>query len=623
MGAALTSLSVGADRIHSVIKPVWTSFSLLHHKQKIGFIALVASRMLVHFLDVLGLAAVGLLGSMVATGFRDGGTTEFFGFEVTEVTRDSVLVVVAAVAGFFLLKSALASVLLRLTTVFLAQVEAQSARDVAQFLFSGTLEQLRQFSRGDIQWAVSQSSHTAFSALLFAASALFAESALFVAIFVVFIVVDAPTALLVTAYFLALLASFQLLVNRRLKRVGEKLSSNSVGVVDTVNDLTDAYKELSVLSRKGFFLTRFGEYRTRYSMEQALQRFLLGLPRFFVEAALMVGILALVTWQFRQGSLEDGLVTVGIFLTGGVRMMAALLPLQNALADIRTLGPQAARAHEIIRKARRTPEKRSDQNLLGSTSHQGPVKDGHTGIHVQVSDVSFRYENSNVDTLQGISLDIRPGAFVALVGPSGSGKTTLADLILGLHSNFVGDVSFDGMPAQELRGLQPGVVGYVPQRPGLVSGTLVDNIALGIPADEVNESEVSAALDMAELASFVNQLPRGIHSELGKQSESLSGGQVQRIGLARALYHRPRLLVLDEATSALDAETEATISKTIRKLLKNTTVIVIAHRLSTIQDADRVFVVRDGRITAQGTFPEVRKLDPGVERYVQLMRIGD
>ena len=128
-------------------------------------------------------------------------------------------------------------------------------------------------------------------------------------------------------------------------------------------------------------------------------------------------------------------------------------------------------------------------------------------------------------------------------------------------------------------------------------------------------------MEKAELAKFVRSLPDGIDSDLGKQSDSLSGGQRQRLGLARALYPNPRLLVLDEATSALDAETEASVSATIEKLEDTVTVIIIAHRLSTIQHADVVFVVENGRVSAQGTFNEVRTKVPLIEEYVRLMSI--
>jgi ATP-binding cassette subfamily C protein len=157
----------------------------------------------------------------------------------------------------------------------------------------------------------------------------------------------------------------------------------------------------------------------------------------------------------------------------------------------------------------------------------------------------------------------------------------------------------------------------------LVSGTIADNVALGVPRREVDRDRVRAALAKAQLLDFVDLLPAGIDTTVGKQSDAFSGGQVQRIGLARALFVQPRLLVLDEATSGLDAGTEAEVSKTLRELSGELTVIVIAHRLSTVQRADMVAVIEDGRIVAEGDFPTVRRTVPMVADYVKLMSFDE
>ena len=218
-------------------------------------------------------------------------------------------------------------------------------------------------------------------------------------------------------------------------------------------------------------------------------------------------------------------------------------------------------------------------------------------------------------------MTIPAGGYVAFVGSSGAGKTTLADLILGVNESDSGSVLVGGQSPFLMRAVSPGQIAYVPQNPGLVSGTVAQNIALGIPDSEIDEARAIEVIEMVELREFVDSLPEGIHSDLGKQADSLSGGQKQRMGLARALYPSPRLLVLDEATSALDAGTEASITSTISRLGLSTTVVVIAHRLSTIQDADRVFVIENGLISAEGTFPEVRRTVPLIEEYVRLMSL--
>jgi ATP-binding cassette subfamily C protein len=164
-------------------------------------------------------------------------------------------------------------------------------------------------------------------------------------------------------------------------------------------------------------------------------------------------------------------------------------------------------------------------------------------------------------------------------------------------------------------------ISYVPQKPGLVSGSLADNVALGVDSYEVDEARIIEALVSANLNEVVAQLENGIHSQLVNYQDSLSGGQIQRLGLARALYSRPGLLVMDEATSALDAESESEIAKALEHMRGKVTVVLIAHRLNTVQHADKVFLIDAGTVVDSGTFQELVSRNPSVDRLVQLMNV--
>jgi ATP-binding cassette subfamily C protein len=351
-------------------------------------------------------------------------------------------------------------------------------------------------------------------------------------------------------------------------------------------------------------------------------RFIMAIPRYFVETALAVGALAFVAWQLSRGEVTDGLVTAGVFLAGGVRMMAALLPLQNAVLALKNQAEKAKISQEILQKSRLAKEKilavleSSNDSLVAYT-------ESDSGVRVDLRDVRFTHPGSSKPAVHQVTFSIAPGSYVALVGPSGAGKTTLADLILGLNTAQSGTVTVDNIPARDLRESRPGLMAYVPQRPGLISGSLVENIALGLPPEAIDYPRVESALKKARLEEFVNDLPDGVHTRLGKNLDSLSGGQVQRLGLARALYTNPKLIVLDEATSALDAEAEASISDSIHSIGKDTTVVVIAHRLSTVQRADQVHVIDDGKLVASGTFKELRKSVPMIQEYVRLMSFDE
>lgn len=607
-----------------MLKPVWISVQLLERRQQIILGLLVLARSLIQLLDVVGLAAVGLLGAMLASGLTGRPTASFIGLDVSVESSGNYLWVAGSVAAFFLTKTILATVLLRLTTAYLARIEAKFSAKVAQYVFSGDLARLRRYSRGEINWVVDGSSNVAFSNLLYFGASLVTEITLFISVFVVLVYVDLSTAIIITIYFLILFLVFQVAINGRLREIGKRISENNVLIADVILDMVEGFKELMVLEKRGLFLERFYFHRRQKALDFGSQRFLNGIPRFFIESALMVGVMGLIAWQFARGNLSEGIVVAGVFVTGGLRMMGALLPLQAALAGIRMLGPQAAQAQEILTEVAREPiaetalrtSNLSDTDKTADSSQTTP-------LDVVVEDLSFAFPDEKKQTLSHVSFRAREGSFCAIIGPSGAGKTTLVDIILGLQEPTAGRVLLGGINPTVLRKSLPGSIAYVPQSPGIVSGSLASNIALGVPAELVDEKRMRECLAKAQLLDFVDSLPNGVNSSLGKHTEGLSGGQIQRLGIARALYSEPSVLILDEATSALDAATEWEISKTIENLDSDLTVIVVAHRLSTIQNADLVVVLDAGQVVATGSFESVRQSVPFVENYVNLMRIKE
>lgn len=221
--------------------------------------------------------------------------------------------------------------------------------------------------------------------------------------------------------------------------------------------------------------------------------------------------------------------------------------------------------------------------------------------------------------LLDISLDVNFGEFLAIIGPSGSGKTTLLNLLVGALAPDIGRIYFGGEDARKFIQLHPGRVAFVPQMPNLISGSVIENIALGVKQENVNLSRVSNLIQLVKLESWAESLECGLETILDKGS--MSGGQVQRLAIARALYSSPSILIMDEPTSALDAETEHFITEQIKSLKGETTLIVVAHRLSTIEDADRVIYVEKGRIQGQGKFDALRKSIPELERAAQLFTL--
>ena len=205
------------------------------------------------------------------------------------------------------------------------------------------------------------------------------------------------------------------------------------------------------------------------------------------------------------------------------------------------------------------------------------------------------------------------------MGPTGAGKSTLVDLILGILIPDSGVALIGGMTPAEALATWPGAVAYVPQDVAMANGTVRENVALGLPVEIIDDDWVWDALNRAHLGEFLLDSREGLDTVIGENGIKLSGGQRQRLGIARALYTRPKLLVLDEATSALDAETEQAISQTLQELEGAVTTVTIAHRLATIRHCDLVVYLEGGRAQAQGSFNEVRALAPQFDRQAQLL----
>ncbi|RYF95547.1 MAG: ABC transporter ATP-binding protein/permease [Caulobacteraceae bacterium] len=253
----------------------------------------------------------------------------------------------------------------------------------------------------------------------------------------------------------------------------------------------------------------------------------------------------------------------------------------EAMSDLRRQAPDVAEAPDAV---------------------DPPPADGRGGA-VVFSGVSFRH-GARSQGLEEVSFTAAPGQTVALVGPSGAGKTTLVRLALRMIDPQSGAITLDGVDLKQLKmAALRRTVALVPQDVALFNDTLAANIAFARP--DSTEDQIRAAADAAELTEFIAGLPEGLDTKVGERGLKLSGGERQRVGIARALLADPRVLILDEATSALDSRTEAAIQDTLRKARQGRTTLVVAHRLSTIADADRIIVLRRGRVVEEGRHEEL------------------
>lgn len=607
----------------SSVRLVLRAIRLLSPRERLKFYVLLGARVGVQFFELLGLAGIGLLGSLIANGLRNDSSVTFLGIELPTISESLFIALVISVTALFILKSATSAILLRVSTRFFAKIEASRGAQILGHIFGGNLSRLNRWSPSEINWLATAGIRHSFTSTLTAGTAIIAEGSLFILVFVMFFAVDPGTATAITIFFGLLALTFQLLISRRLQRTGRLDQLRTIELGNLIIGLVDAYREALVLGRRRNLVSKAVERREQLAFLSSSLQFLSGLPRYLIESSLMLGVAVLVVLQFLAENPASGIPTVGVFLAGGFRMIGAILPLQSAAANLRVTSSQARKAHELLAQAA------SEDTKAEISSYQidfpnyplGVAPRPPSGPSIVLEKVSFQYPNAKGSQINDASLNIKSGEKIAIIGESGAGKSTLVDLIMGVIDPDAGSVEMLPPTGTGISESEPLKVAYVPQKPGIVLGTLRENVALGIPPEVINDSRILELIERLDLSSLLEQFPDGLDTELNGRQAALSGGQLQRIGIARALYFLPDLLILDEPTSALDASTEDRVSREIHNSLPGSTVITVAHRLSTVQHSDRVYLVEEGRIRASGTLPELIKSEPTVKKYVELMKI--
>ncbi len=605
-----------------MLKAIKSSLAFMTTKERSKWFFLTIIRALLSFLDLAGILVIGFIIASTAIFLTSGSDPNRIitvgGIEIPAVNAVSLPWVSAGVILLFISKAIFSMLLTRTSALFVAAIEARAAKEIVEISLGSDLSTARLRSREEVVFAVQVGAPSAFTVLFNQVGTIIAEGALFVVVAAGFFFVDPLITIAAIAYFGLIAWAIQFFVGTLMNRAGERLKTGTVLANTTISDVMSVFRELSVLGKRAEYISKVYRHRSESSKSGAIQHFLSGMPRYVIESALLVGLALFVVAQALSGDLVASAATIGVFLSGGFRLTAAMLPLQSALLTIKGVIPQANAAHEIL-VARSNSLSIRDATVREQDA-RFEIQDAGKGVAVEFRGVSFTYPGQSEPVLSDVSFEIKSGSQVALIGPSGAGKSTIADVMCGLLPLSKGEVSLSLRNVGIAKNAMPSV-SYVPQKPSIVSGSIVSNVALGVESDFVDESRVMECLSRAHLLAVIEALPDGIHSDLGKLQDSLSGGQAQRLGLARALYTRPNLLVMDEATSALDAESESEIAKALDELRGSVTVVLIAHRLNTIQHADEVFLIEQGRVSDHGKFTELLSRNDNVRRLVDLMEI--
>lgn len=416
---------------------------------------------------------------------------------------------------------------------------------------------------------------------------------------------DISLVAMVLAVLLPIFATFAI-ISRRIRGWGQIKSDSQGGMIRSINHGLGGLKETKVLGCENYFERDLRAYSKSYGDASTLIDSLQLMPKVAIETVLVVFLILFVLLsQLVLGrSLEELTAVLGVFAVAAIRMIPASSQILNAVGRMRSMSYALDMLYKDLKEieAYALPPAKFSMAQLAPPSSVRPSKFEQS---VKLKDLTFFYPDTEEPAIEKLSLEIKKGESIALVGKSGSGKTTLVDIILGLLKASSGDILVDDqLVYQDLRAWQ-NLLGYIPQSIFLSDETIAQNIAFGIPADEIDYDRVMMAVKAAQLESLIEQLPEGLETMVGERGMRISGGQRQRVGIARALYYGREILVLDEATSALDSETEKLVSDAINSLAGEKTLIIIAHRVSTIENCDRIYRLENGRLQKSGSYEEV------------------
>ena len=594
------------------------SVRVLPRSDRPKIIAVVLLQIGLGFLDLVGVAAFGVLGALAVTGVqsiqpgnRVSGVLSLLGLSHLSF-QNQIAVLGLSAAGILVLRTVLSIVITRRIFFVLSRRAAMISTDLVSRLLSQSLLKVQERSTQDTLYSLTAGVTSITLGVLGTSIALISDGSLLIIMVIALFVVDSTIAVTSLLFFGVLGFILYRTMNVKAHKLGYLNSEIAIQSNEKIIEVLDSYRESVVRNRRDYYAREIGKLRMKLADVLAEMQFMPNVSKYVIESGIVIGGVLIAGVQFALQDARHAVGTLSVFLAAGTRIAPAIMRLQQSAIQIRSGIGVAMPTLILIESLRNAPPVKEVDDEL-DVIHDGFVS------NVSLANVGLTYPGKSSPALDDISLHLVNGMSLAIVGPSGAGKTSLVDVLLGVLPANTGVISVAGKPPLDAIASWPGAISYVPQDVTISNGTFRENVCLGYPAEVATDELVWSALEVAQLADFVRDLPQGLDTPVGERGTKISGGQRQRLGIARAMFTRPKLLVLDEATSSLDGQTEADISDAIQALKGSVTVVMIAHRLSTVRNADQVIYMDQGRIVAQGSFDEVRSTVPDFDSQARLM----
>ena len=600
------------------VSTVRRAASILPPKDRKKIVGVMCIQIFMGLLDLLGVAVIGVLGALAVNGVaskQPGNRVKSFLelLQIDSLEFQTQAAILGILATFILISRTILSVyFMRKTLYFLSRRGAVVSSDLVAKLLSQPLLKLQEKSSQETIYSVTHGVNAITLGVLGSTANLVSDTALLVIMATGLFLVDPLIAFSTAGLFGAVGIAMYGLLHKRARRLGLEEATLTIASTEKIDEVLKSYRESVVRNRRGFYSKEIGEMRFSLANVLAEVSFMPNVSKYVIEITMVLGALFISALQFIFQDAAHAVATLSVFLAAGTRIAPAVLRVQQGLIVIKSSLGAAGPTLDLIESLENAPTLQPNEDGV-DIEHEGFIP------RIVISKICFSYPGSGSFAIRDASVEINAGSSLAFVGGSGAGKTTIVDLILGLLPPDSGKIEISGLSPSDAITKWPGSISYVPQDVLIINGTIRENVSMGYSSESFDDSLVWDALATAQLDDYVKDLPEGLQTRVGERGARLSGGQRQRLGIARAMFTKPKLLVLDEATSSLDGQTEYDVATAINKLKGRVTVVMIAHRLSTVRNCDQLVYLSGGEISSIGTFDQLRESVPDFDKQADLM----
>ena len=384
-----------------------------------------------------------------------------------------------------------------------------------------------------------------------------------------------------------MISLFYYFIKNKINKLSALNHISITNLMKNINQIYGSIKEIKIYNKKNYFENKIADLQANTQKIEFFTQIINKLPRIFLEIlSVLTLVIILLLFFFKNDNLIDAIPTLGLVAFALINILPSLSALASGYTQIKVHDISVAQIKDLLLSLE-YKQIYQENNFIPNFSFKDKI---------EIQNLNFSYDTSKTINLKNISLQINKGDHVAIVGQTGSGISTLIDLILGIHDKYKGNILIDGINILNVMEKWHKILAYVPQQVYIFDESISNNIAFGHNSSEIDYDKMNKCIKLAELEDYIKNLPDGLNTIVGDRGKQMSGGQLKRLGIARALYRDPKILILDEATSEVDDLTQNKILDNLQNLKKGLTIISVTHNIKNTERANKIIKLHKGNI---------------------------